>query len=57
MPVSVTQAVKQTNLGIENTYLTEMCSGSKDGSYLGLIDIFEALNSRLECNKEEEPGH
>ena len=30
-----------------------MCSGSEAGSYLRLIDIV-SLNSRLECNKEEE---
>jgi len=24
----------------ENTYFTEMCSGSKAGSYLRLIDVF-----------------
>jgi len=30
-----------------------MCSGSKPGSYLSLID-FVSLNSRLGSNKEEE---
>ena len=32
-----------------------MCSGSKEGSNLRLID-FVSLNSRLESNKEEEEG-
>ena len=33
-------------------YFTEVCSGSKAGSYLRLI----SLNARLESNKEEEEG-
>ena len=37
----------------ENTYFTEMCSGSEAGSYLRLI-AFVSLNARLESNKEEE---
>ena len=32
---------------------TEMCSGSKEGSYLRLINVW-SFNSRLESNKEEE---
>jgi len=37
----------------KNNFFTEMCSGSEAGSHLRLI-YFVSLNSRLECNKEEE---
>ena len=37
----------------KNNYSTEMCSGSKEGSYFRRID-FCIFNSRLESNKEEK---
>ena len=48
----VAARLARSELQFKNHYFTEMCSGSKEGSYLRLID-FLSLNSKLESNKEE----
>ena len=39
----------------QNNCLTEMCSGSEEGSYVRFM-TFVSLDSRLESDKEEEDG-
>ena len=53
-PTPGASSSRGTRSWFENSYFTEMCSGSEAGSYLRLIDFFVSLNSRLESNKEEE---
>ena len=46
------RSTRQTPVPKKNNF-TETCSGSKEGSYIRLIELV-SLNSRLESNEKEE---
>ena len=50
---SQTSSLKHTRAQFENNYLSEMCAGSEECSYLRLT-YFVSLSSRLESDEDED---
>ena len=38
-PIRILSTIDLPSSRVKNNYFAEMCSGSKEGSYLGLIDV------------------